>query len=109
MNSIVIALVFAPLVGALIAGLFGRRIGNLASQSVTTGLLLAACALSWTTFYQVIWGSWPGHFTLKLAPFIEVGKFVSHWSIRIDTMSAVMLVVVTSVSALVHEIGRAHV
>ena len=102
MNAIVIALVFAPLLGALIAGLFGRRIGNLASQSVTTGLLLAACALSWTTFYQVIWGDWPGHFTLTLAPFIEVGKFVSHWSIRIDTMSAVMLVVVTSVSALVH-------
>lgn len=102
MNSIVIALVFAPLVGALIAGLFGRRIGNLASQSVTTGLLLAACALSWTTFYQVIWGSWPGQFTLTLAPFIEVGNFISHWSIRIDTMSAVMLVVVTSVSALVH-------
>jgi NADH-quinone oxidoreductase subunit L len=101
-NSIVIALVFAPLVGALIAGLFGRRIGNLASQSVTTGLLLAACALSWTTFYQVIWGSWPGQFTLTLAPFIEVGNFISHWSIRIDTMSAVMLVVVTSVSALVH-------
>jgi NADH-quinone oxidoreductase subunit L len=101
-NAIVIALVFAPLLGALIAGLFGRRIGNLASQSVTTGLLLAACALSWTTFYQVIWGDWPAQFTLTLAPFIEVGKFVSHWSIRIDTMSAVMLVVVTSVSALVH-------
>jgi NADH-quinone oxidoreductase subunit L len=101
-EPIVTTLLFAPLVGALIAGLFGRRIGDLASQSVTTGLLLLACGLSWMTFYEVIWGSWAGHATYTLAPFIHVGQFISNWSIRIDTMSAVMLVVVTSVSALVH-------
>ena len=102
MEPIVTTLVFAPLVGALIAGLFGRRIGDLASQSVTTGLLLLTCGLSWMTFYQVIWGSWAGHATYTLAPFIQIGHFVSNWSIRIDTLSAVMLVVVSSVSALVH-------
>jgi NADH-quinone oxidoreductase subunit L len=99
---LVTVLVFAPLVGALIAGLFGRRIGDTASMALTTGLLFLACALGWLTFAQVIWGGWPAHFTVELAPFIDVGKFRSAWSVRIDSLSAVMLVVVTSVSALVH-------
>jgi NADH-quinone oxidoreductase subunit L len=99
---IVMLLVFAPLAGGGIAGLFGRRIGDRASQIVTTGLLLVSCALGWLTFSQVIWGGWPQRFTVALAPFIDVGAFRSTWSIRIDSLSAVMLVVVTTVSALVH-------
>src|SRR5437764_6274174 len=99
---IVTVLVFAPLLGALVAGLFGRRIGDTAAMAVTTGLLFVACALGWTTFVGLIWGGWPHHFTVEIAPFINVGAFRSDWSIRIDTLSGVMLVVVTSVSALVH-------
>src|SRR5665213_2205393 len=99
---LVTALVLAPLLGALIAGLLGRRIGDVASMAVTTGLLFVSCALGWMTFAQVIWGGWPAHFTVELAPFIDVGAFRSTWSVRIDSLSAVMLVVVTSVSALVH-------
>jgi NADH-quinone oxidoreductase subunit L len=99
---LVTLLVFAPLAGAVIAGLFGRRIGDVASMAVTTGLLFVACALGWTTFASVVGGGWPSHFTVELAPFINVGAFHSDWSIRIDTLSAVMLVVVTTVSALVH-------
>ncbi|MDR3509818.1 MAG: NADH-quinone oxidoreductase subunit L [Caulobacteraceae bacterium] len=94
-------LVFAPLLGAAIAGLFGRRIGDIPSQIVTTGLLLVACALSWTTFCNVAFGSWE-HFTVEVAPFINVGAFHSDWAVRIDTMSATMLIVVTTVSSLVH-------
>ena len=93
--------VFAPLVGAAIAGLFGRRIGDVASQTVTTGLLLVACAIAWTVFYQHTWGHMEA-FTVRLLPFINIGDFQSAWSIRIDALSAVMLVVVTTVSALVH-------
>ncbi len=93
-------LVFAPFVGAIIAGLFGRRIGDRASMSITTGLLFLACALAWFTFGQVAAGNW--HFTTKVAPFINVGAFQSAWSVRIDTLSAVMLIVVTTVSSLVH-------
>ena len=100
-SLIVSAVVLAPLLGAMIAGLFGRRIGNNASQAVTTSLLLLACVLGWTTFYEVIWGAW-GRFTVELAPFINVGAFRSDWSVRVDSLSAVMLVVVTTVSALVH-------
>jgi len=99
---LVTLLVFAPLLGAIVAGLFGRRIGDVPSMVVTTGLLFFACALGWLTFSQVIWGGWPQHFTVEIAPFIQVGKFQSDWSVRIDSLSAVMLVVVTSVSALVH-------
>ncbi len=101
-HAIVAALVFLPLLGAAIAGLVGRRIGDVASMAVTTGLLFISAALSWLTFTQVIWGSWPAHFIVHLAPFIDVGAFRSEWSVRVDSLSAVMLVVVTTVSALVH-------
>ena len=100
-QSLSIVLVFAPLVGAMIAGLFGRRIGDVASQAVTTGLLLLSAALSWTIFAQWTWGGLEP-FTLTLLPFINIGDFQSAWSIRIDGLSAVMLIVVTTVSALVH-------
>ncbi len=93
--------VFAPLLGAMIAGFFGRRIGDVASQAVTTGLLFFSCAISWIVFSQWTWGGLEA-FTVRLAPFIHVGDFQSNWSIRVDAMSAVMLIVVTSVSSLVH-------
>ncbi|HEY5107779.1 MAG TPA: NADH-quinone oxidoreductase subunit L [Caulobacteraceae bacterium] len=99
---IVTALVMAPLAGALVAGLFGRRIGDVAAMSVTTGLLVVSAALSWLAFGQVIWGGWSDHFTVELAPFIDVGAFRSNWSVRVDSLSAVMMIVVTTVSALVH-------
>jgi NADH-quinone oxidoreductase subunit L len=98
---LVTILLFGPLVGAAIAGLSGRRIGNIASQAVTTGLLFLSCAIAWTTFFGVALGDWPD-FTVKLLPFINVGDFQSAWSIRVDTLSSVMLIVVTSVSSLVH-------
>jgi len=85
----------------MIAGFFGRRIGDVASQAVTTGLLFFSCAVSWIVFSQWTWGGLEA-FTVRLAPFIHVGEFQSNWSIRVDAMSAVMLIVVTSVSSLVH-------
>jgi NADH-quinone oxidoreductase subunit L len=100
-QSIAPVIVFAPLLGAIVAGLFGRRIGDLASQAVTTGLLFLSCILSWTVFSQWAWGGLEP-FTLTLLPFINIGDFQSAWSIRIDALSAVMLIVVTSVSSLVH-------
>jgi NADH-quinone oxidoreductase subunit L len=97
---IVTILVLAPLLGAAIAGLSGRRIGDTASMAVTTGLLFLSCLLAWITFGNVAAGEW--HFTATLAPFIDVGKFQSAWSVRVDTLSAVMMIVVTTVSSLVH-------
>ncbi len=100
-QQLVSVLVFLPLIGAVIAGLFGRRIGNVASMSVTTALLLVTCALSWWTFGQWSAGAIQP-FTVHLLDFIHVGDFKSDWSVRIDALSSVMLVVVTTVSALVH-------
>ncbi len=101
MHNLLILAVFAPLVGALVAGLFGRRIGDIPSQAVTTGLLFLSCALSWTIFSQWTWGGLEP-FVQHLAPFINVGAFHSDWALRLDGLSAVMLVVVTTVSSLVH-------
>jgi len=97
---IVTVVVLAPLLGAIIVGLFGRRIGDVASMSITTGLLFFSCALGWLTFFNTVYGGW--HFTHEIAPFIDVGAFRSAWSVRLDSLSAVMLIVVTTVSALVH-------
>ena len=102
MEALLVTLVFAPLLAAAVAGLSGRRIGDIPSMSITTGLLALSCALSWYTFSQVAWGSWTQHYVFQLLPFIDVGQFQSAWSIRLDTLSAVMLIVVTTVSFLVH-------
>ena len=111
MQSLITICIFAPLLGAAIAGLFGTRlsglfglrggIGDIPSQAVTTGLLFVSCAIAWMNFAQQVWGH-AEPFTLTLARFIVIGDFRSAWSIRIDTLSTVMLVVVTSVSSLVH-------
>jgi NADH-quinone oxidoreductase subunit L len=98
---LVTIILYGPLLGAAVAGLFGRRIGNTASMAITTGLLMLSAVLSWMVFSQWTWGSLQP-FTTVYAPFIQVGNFVSNWSFRLDGLSAVMLVVVTTVSSLVH-------
>jgi NADH-quinone oxidoreductase subunit L len=100
-DVLVITLVLLPLFGAAIAGIFGRRLGEIVSMTITTGLLFVACLMAWFVFSEVASGAWKP-FTAHLAPFIQVGDFKSDWAVRIDTLSAVMLVVVTTVSALVH-------
>ncbi|MBC6980740.1 NADH-quinone oxidoreductase subunit L [Caulobacter sp. 17J80-11] len=100
-ETLVTVLVFAPLVGAAIAGLFGRRIGDKPSMAITTGLLFLACAFAWVNFYNHTWGHQP-KFLVELLPFIQIGDFKSTWSIRVDALSSTMMIVVTTVSALVH-------
>ena len=98
---LVTVILFGPLIGAAVAGLFGRRLGDNISRGVTTGFLFLSAILSWTVFSQWTWGGLEP-FTVTYAPFIQVGNFVSNWSFRLDGLSAVMLVVVTTVSSLVH-------
>jgi NADH-quinone oxidoreductase subunit L len=102
------AIVFLPLLGSVIAGLFGRAIGARASEIVTTALLFASAALSCVAFYDV---AFLGHGQIiRLAEWIVSGTFEADWTIRVDTLTAVMLVVVTGVSSLVHlySIGYMH-
>ena len=100
-KTLVTVILFGPLIGALTAGLFGRRIGDTASMAVTTGFLMLSAVLSWVVFSQWTWGGLEP-FTVTYAPFIHVGQFVSNWAFRLDGLSVVMLVVVTTVSSLVH-------
>ena len=102
------AIVFLPLLGSAIAGLFGRFIGARASELVTTLLLFVSAALSCYAFYDV---AFLGHGqVVRIAQWITSGDFEADWALRIDTLTAVMLVVVTGVSSLVHlySIGYMH-
>jgi NADH-quinone oxidoreductase subunit L len=103
------AIVFLPLLGFLIAGLFGRSIGAKASEYVTTGFLIVSAVLSWVAFFAVAFGE-GGAFTVPVATFIRAGGLDVAWALRIDTLTVVMLVVVNTVSALVHvySIGYMH-
>jgi NADH-quinone oxidoreductase subunit L len=95
-----VAVVFLPLLGCLIAGLGRKIIGPKGAMYLTTGLLLVSAGLSIATFVQVaLLGN---EYTIFLAPWFEVGEFVAPWALRVDTLTAVMLVVVTGVSSLVH-------
>ena len=101
-------LVFAPLVGFLIAGIFGKQLGARASEIVTTALLFLSAALAWVAFFKVGYGHQSTH--VEIANWITSGDLKVNWAFRIDTLTAVMLVVVCSVSALVHlySIGYMH-
>ncbi len=94
------AIVFLPLLGSAIAGLLGRVIGARASMLITTGLLFASAALSAVAFNDV---ALEGHkYIIQILPWIHSGDFAVDWTVRVDTITAVMLVVVTGVSSLVH-------
>jgi len=95
------AIVFLPLIGFLIAGIFGRQLGPRPSELITTILLFVAAALSWVAFFQVGLGSAPLSVSV-LGKWITSGVLHVDWALRIDTLTVVMLVVVNTVSALVH-------
>jgi NADH-quinone oxidoreductase subunit L len=96
-----LAILFAPAFAAAVAGLFQKPLGDRLCMALTTGLVLLAAGLSIYVFADLTWGGGQDR-VIAIAPFVDVAGFTSNWSIRIDTLSAVMLVVVTSVSALVH-------
>jgi NADH-quinone oxidoreductase subunit L len=91
-------ILFAPLIGALICGFGWRFIGEYAGQVITTGLLFLAAILSWTLFLTPT--SATEH--IVLMRWIESGSLSTDWGIRVDRLTEIMLVVVTTVSALVH-------
>ncbi|MBO9464477.1 NADH-quinone oxidoreductase subunit L [Tropicibacter sp. R15_0] len=95
MESIIL---FAPLVGSLIAGFGWKFISIRGAQWVTTGLLFLACALSWIVF--LTHGPETQH--IQILRWIESGTLSTDWSIRLDRLTSIMLIVVTTVSALVH-------
>jgi NADH-quinone oxidoreductase subunit L len=103
-----VAAVILPLVGAVIAGLFGRFIGDRGAELVTCALMLLAAALSVVIFAEVALGGGERH--TELFSWIVSGSLEATWAVKIDTLSAVMLVVVNCISALIHiySIGYMH-
>jgi NADH-quinone oxidoreductase subunit L len=118
-------IVFLPLIGALIAGIGGTNLfkmlgsstdahgghhdhghaahdghGPLWPQYLTTGLLCVSAILSWYAFYGFLGHGHPEK--IEVLRWVNSGGFVANWTLRIDTLTAVMLVVVNTVSALVH-------
>ncbi len=95
-------IVFLPLLAALIAGLFGRQIGDRGAQVVTCGALIVSAVLSWVAFFQVALAPGDHSTHVQVLSWIVSGDFNVNWAFQIDTLTAVMLVVVNTVSCLVH-------
>ncbi len=93
--------VFAPLLGALVAGLFGRVIGDRIAQLVSIGLMLLAsvCAVA-----ALAGGLSQGSPTLAVpvSDWIQAGGFHAAWTLRFDALSAEMVAMVTVVATLIH-------
>jgi len=95
------AIVFLPLLAAIVAGLGNRMLGNTAAKLITTGALFISMALSWPIFLGFLAGT--QHSELHpVLDWIHSGALDVDWALRVDALTSVMLVVVTSVSALVH-------
>lgn len=103
------AIVFLPLIGFLIAGLFGNKIGARASEYVTSGLMVIVAIFSWIAFFQIPLGE-TELVRITVLEWVTSGALSFDWALRIDTLTGVMLVVINSVSALVHiySIGYMH-
>jgi len=93
-------IVFAPLLGFLLAGLFGRWLGKGGSQVITSGLLVVSAIASFFAFYDVVVNG--NVQTIRVMEWVTSGDLNFNWAFKIDTLTAVMLVVVTLISAIVH-------
>ena len=100
--------VFLPLAGAILAGVLGPAMGARASELITCSLLTLSALFSAVIFWQV--GIEGQTLTVPVFTWIESGDITADWALRVDQLTAVMLVVVAGVSALVHwySIGYMH-
>ena len=92
-------LVFSPALGALVAGLFGRFIGDRNAQFVTCGLMAVTAVCAWINLFTNV--GEPA-FKVELLDWIAVGSFSVDWSLRVDSLSTVMMFVVGFISFLIH-------
>ncbi len=93
-------ILFLPLVASIISGFFGKIISDRGSEILTSLLVSISALLSILIFYEVIINQYESN--ILVATWINSGSLNVNWSIKIDALSSVMLVVVTLVSSLVH-------
>ncbi|AVP97310.1 NADH-quinone oxidoreductase subunit L [Ahniella affigens] len=101
MKTLLIIIALAPLFGAILAGLFGRQIGRIGAHTVTIGGVALSCILSLYVFKQLAFDNAPV-FNENLYTWFEIGGYSAHVGFLIDRLTAMMMVVVTFVSLMVH-------
>ena len=94
------AILFLPLLGSILTGFFSKYLGEKISLFLSCALVLTSAILSIFIFYQVISFNYENN--LLIFNWIDSGALNVNWSIKIDALSSVMLVVVCIVSSLVH-------
>lgn len=96
--------VFSPLIAFIVAGLWGKQIGDKGCQLVTCTAVILAALCSIVLFFDLIASLDEGGlvYTTEIMRWVSSGDFIVNWSIRIDTLSIVMMCVVNIVSACVH-------
>jgi NADH-quinone oxidoreductase subunit L len=99
-NTLLI-IALAPLLGAVLAGLFGRQIGRSGSHWVTILGVAVSCGLSMQVLYQLVWGG-AETYNANVYTWFDIGGYSAHVGFLIDRLTAMMMVVVTFVSLLVH-------
>ncbi len=92
---------FLPLLAAIVAGLGHHAMGKVAAKSLTTGALFVSAALSWPIFLAFVGGD-QAAYVEPVMQWVQSGSLKFNWELRVDSLTAVMLVVITTVSALVH-------
>src|SRR3954451_3814657 len=92
-------LVFSPALGAIVAGLFGRFIGDRNAQYVTCGLMGVTAICAWVNLFANI--GEPA-FKVDLLQWISIGSFSVSWALRVDSLSTIMMFVVGFISFLIH-------
>ena len=97
--TLLLIIALAPLAGSIIAGLFGKTIGRVGAHSVTTGSVAISFALSAWVLIQVVGGA---HYNGTVYTWMQVGALKMDVGFLIDSLSALMMVVVTFVSLCVH-------
>ena len=97
----ILFIVFLPLLAAIFGGLPNKAFPSVFAKSVTTGALFISCALSWPIFLGFVGGSYDPT-VVPVMQWVQSGTLSFDWALRVDALTAVMLVVITTVSALVH-------
>ena len=97
----ILLIVFLPLVAAIVAGLTNKAAPSVFAKSITTGALFISAALSWPIFLGFVGGTYEPT-VVPVLKWVQSGTLAFDWALRVDTLTAVMLVVINTVSALVH-------
>ncbi|HVI26783.1 MAG TPA: NADH-quinone oxidoreductase subunit L [Xanthomonadaceae bacterium] len=100
-KSVLLAIVLAPLVGSIVAGLFGRQVGRVGSHIVTILGVAISCALSGYVLWQLV-GQGAPPFNENVYTWFQAGGIQANVGFMVDKLTAMMMVVVTFVSLLVH-------